>query len=268
MLRRVPRINCGKQVEITVPETLGTASRHSTMKFSIIIPAHNEERLIPHCLSSIVEAARVIDEDDVEIIVVLNRCTDATEEIARRFGAVIVTEQAKNLSRIRNAGVNASTGDVIVTMDADSRMKGNMLLEIRKNILKGNCIGGGALILPERISAGIFLTFLVYIAPVLVRYGISFGLFWCRRETFQELNGFNENLLTAEDIDFAIRLKNHGKKKRKSYKTITASHIVTSCRKWDQFGDWYIFKENRSVKSVFRGNNRDIADKWWYDVKR
>jgi glycosyltransferase involved in cell wall biosynthesis len=237
------------------------------MKFSIIVPAHNEERFISKCLSSIVDASREIN-DEVEIMVVLNRCTDKTEEIAKQFGAVTINENAKNLSKIRNAEVNASTGDVIVTIDADSWMKSNMLREIKKNIGKDNYIGGGVQVRSERVSLGIFLTCLIYIVPVIIRHGISLGSFWCHKKTFQELDGFNENLLTAEDIDFAIRLKKFGKAKGKQYKTINTSFIVTSCRKWDLFGDWYILKNSELAKGVFKGINREIADKWWYDVKR
>jgi len=69
-------------------------------------------------------------------------------------------------------------------------------------------------------------------------------------------------------IDFAVRLKRHGKNKGKRFKTINSAFIVTSCRKWDMFGDWYVLKNAHFIKNAFRGNNREIADKWWYEVKR
>jgi glycosyltransferase involved in cell wall biosynthesis len=45
---------------------------------------------------------------------------DRTEEIAVSLGCRMVREDARNLSRIRNAGVSAATGEMIVTIDADS----------------------------------------------------------------------------------------------------------------------------------------------------
>ena len=58
-------------------------------KVSVIIPAHNEEKYIAKCLDSIRIAESNMDIP-VEIIVSLNRCTDNTEEIAKKYGAVTV----------------------------------------------------------------------------------------------------------------------------------------------------------------------------------
>lgn len=57
------------------------------VKFSIIIPAHNEEKYIGKCLDSIVKASEAYKEQ-TEVIVVLNRCTDKTEEIAKSYHCI------------------------------------------------------------------------------------------------------------------------------------------------------------------------------------
>lgn len=54
--------------------------------FSVIIPAHNEEKYIKRCIRSVKRAAEYAGEE-TEIIVVCNRCTDRTEEIASEAGA-------------------------------------------------------------------------------------------------------------------------------------------------------------------------------------
>lgn len=100
-----------------------------TMKLSVVTPAHNEERHIAACLSSVFESAKHA-AIDFEHIVVLNRCNDRTEEFAVSSGCRIVREDARNLSKIRNAGVSAATGEIIVTIDADSVMSRNMLVEL------------------------------------------------------------------------------------------------------------------------------------------
>jgi len=69
-------------------------------RFSVIIPAHNEEKFLPDCLEAL-ERARERVEGEVETIVVLNRCGDGTEEIAKTFGARLVREDEANLSVIR-----------------------------------------------------------------------------------------------------------------------------------------------------------------------
>jgi len=235
------------------------------MKISVIIPARNEESYIGGCLESIKAAARHF-EGEVEVIVSLNRCSDKTEEIARRHGAAIVNEDSKNLARIRNRGAEAATGDVIVTIDADSRMTPNMLQEICRRLKTGRCIGGGVTILPERISLGILVSALLML-PYGIVHRISAGLFWCFRSDFRAIGGFNDSLITLEDVDFAKRLKAYGKLRGKRFNTIMRAHIVTSCRKFDQFGDWYFVKNPRFVRRLIRGNPT-AADSYFYEIKR
>ncbi|MGD2270957.1 MAG: glycosyltransferase [Desulfobacterales bacterium] len=236
------------------------------MTFSVIIPARNEERFIGRCLESIKSATRRIT-DPVEIITALNRCTDSTEDIARNHDAIIVKEDSKNLARIRNAAARAASGDIIVTIDADSQMTPNMFEEIHKHLSSGRYIGGGVIVLPERVSMGICMS-LWLVIPVVLLYRVSAGLFWCYRKDFLAIGGFDEKLVSAEDIDFARRLKSYGKKEGKRFKTLTKAYIVTSCRKFDRFGDWYLFKNPRLVWTILKGNNQKAADGFYYEVDR
>jgi len=235
-------------------------------RFSIIIPARNEEQHLPACLESI-KAASEPFPDQVEIVVALNRCTDRTEEIAVQHGAKLVRDDSKNLARIRNAGAKAASGEVVVTIDADSRMTSNMLVEIDRLLRTDKFIGGGVWIWPERWSFGIVMTALV-VTPLIVRHRVSGGLFWCQREDFETIGGFDENLSSLEDIDFAKRLKAHGKRDGRRFGTITKAHIVTSCRKFDTFGDWYLLRNPRMLWRIFGGRSQDDANRYWYDVER
>ena len=130
--------------QITTPDPF---RRPSMPRFSILIPARNEEKYLPGCLDSIRAAAAALPEP-VEIVVALNRCTDHTEEIALAAGTKIVRDDSRCMARIRNAAARAATGEVVVTIDADSRMSGNMLVEIDRLLRTGRYIGGGVLIVP------------------------------------------------------------------------------------------------------------------------
>jgi glycosyltransferase involved in cell wall biosynthesis len=235
-------------------------------KFSVLIPARNEENFLPRCLDSIKAAATPIP-DQVEIIVALNRCTDRTEEIALKYSAKVVCEDGRNLARIRNAAAKVATGEIIVTIDADSRMTSNMLTEIDRLLQTGKFIGGGVVIRPERWSLGIFVTVLL-LAILLFWRRVSGGLFWCLRKDLEAIGGFNENLVSLEDLDFAKRLKAYGKSRGKRFTTIRRAHIVTSCRKWDTFGDWYLLTNPRLVRRLLQGKSQGEADHFYYDVKR
>jgi glycosyltransferase involved in cell wall biosynthesis len=234
-------------------------------RISLIIPAHNEAAFLPACLEAAHQAAGKVDSS-VEIIVVLNRCTDSTEEIALKNGCRIVREDAKNLSIIRNAGAAAASGEIIVTCDADSRMHPDSFREILRRLDSGKFVGGGAMILPERWSFGIIAS-AIAVLPYLAFTGVSFGLFWCWKKDFEAISGFDDRFVSVEDIDFAQRLKAYGRKSGRSWGTLIKPALITSCRKFDQFGDWYLFRNPGFVRKVFRGNDRKAADHFWYDVR-
>lgn len=233
---------------------------------SVIIPAHNEERYIARCLESVRWGEKLLAAP-VEIVVVLNRCSDQTRGVAEQYGAVVTAEEAKNLARIRNAGVRASTGDVIVTIDADSWMSPNMPQEVVRHLASGRYVGGGVRIKAERVSLGIFFSIMTF-GPRLIAAGISGGLFWLRRSDFEAIGGFNEALVSAEDLDFAKRLKSYRVAKGLRFGTIWCAHIVTSCRKFDQFGDWYLFRNRQQVERILSGRDRQAADHFYYDIER
>lgn len=236
------------------------------MTFSVIIPAHNEEGFLPACLESIDRATAQVPFE-IERIVILNRCTDRTEEIASANGCTIVREGAPNLSRIRNAGAKAATGEVLVTIDADSRMHPRTFRDIDRKLSSGRYIGGGTLVLLERLSLGICCSMLA-ILPFLLPHGFSFGLFWCRKEDFDAIEGFNEEFVSIEDLDFVRRLKRLGKPRGLRFGTLWRAPITTSCRKFDQFGDWFLIRNLGFIRRVFTGRDTKAADSFWYKVDR
>ncbi|MDD7279389.1 MAG: hypothetical protein SOT68_08795 [Oscillospiraceae bacterium] len=94
------------------------------------------------------------------------------------------------------------------------------------------------------------------------------GMFWCFRSDFEGLGGFDENLVSLEDMDFAIRLKNLGDERGMKYGVLKRSFITTSSRKFDEFGDWYLVKNRELTKAIFSGKEREAADKFYYDVRK
>ena len=235
-------------------------------RISVVIPAHNEEKYIGNCLASIASAAERVALP-VEIVVALNRCTDNTAAIATQYNAITVEENEKNIAKIRNAAVSASTGDILVTIDADSWMTPNMLQDVVSKLRSGRYIGGGVKIKPERLSLGIVCSVLL-VVPYMLKARISAGMFWLLRRDFDAIGGFDESHVSVEDYYFGIKLKAYGKQQKLKYGTIRSSCIITSCRKFDQFGDWYLFKNPKLVKDIFSATNRAAANKFYYDIER
>jgi len=119
----------------------------------------------------------------------------------------------------------------------------------------------------ERLSLGLILTMLALL-PLLLWYRISGGSFWVRRKDFEELGGFDEDYLSFEDVEFARRLKRHGRRQKKRFKILFRTPIVTSCRKFDALGDWYLLLRPRLFLRLMRGKDRGLADRLWYDSER
>jgi len=230
---------------------------------SIVIPARNEEALLPKCLDALEQSLSAAG-CDAEIIVVCNRCTDRTAEVAAQRGCLVVENSYKNLSKIRNHGASKARGEILVTVDADSVVSPGMFSSILSAMKRGKYVGGGVVILPERWSFGIFLTGLM-ILPLALRHMISGGLFFARKEDFHAIGGFDPSLNSAEDIDFAKRLKAHGRATGKRFKILKSSWIITSCRKFDHFGDWYFVLRPWLLRELLRGRSKDFANEFWYE---
>ncbi len=235
-------------------------------RFSVVIPAHNEEAMLGGCLESVREAGAAFS-DQVETVVVINRCTDRTEQIARDHGAVIAYDDSKNLSRIRNVGAHAATGEVLVTLDADSTLSPNFFSEVNRHMKSGRVIGGATRFKLDRMSLGMALTALLMV-PLILWYRVAGGAFWLLRKTFEELGGFDETRLSFEDVEFARRLKAHGRKQGKRFKILLGAYIITSARKFDRFGDWYFLLRPWLFFRFFRGADQATADRYWYEVER
>lgn len=233
---------------------------------SIAIPAHDEERYIGRCIESIFLSAQRA-KVNAEVVVALNRCTDRTQAIAESLGARCVVEDRKCIAAVRNAAVRGGSARALATIDADSWMQPHTMAALVRHVNDPHYIGGGATIWPERWSAGIVATGFI-VLPYVIGKGISAGMFWCLRDTFETLGGFDERLVSVEDVDFAVRLRALGKARGQRYGTLWRGGIITSCRKFDTFGEWYLVRNPGLVRRIFTGHDRQAADLYYYDVDR
>ena len=70
----------------------------------VIVPAHDEQDLLPACLAALRRAARVLRGTPVHLVVVADACRDGTRQAARRGGAAVVTISAQSVGAARAAG--------------------------------------------------------------------------------------------------------------------------------------------------------------------
>ena len=79
---------------------------------SIVVPARNEEELLPSCLRAL---AAQDYAGPLEIIVVDNGSTDRTAERAQCFGVTVVSEPRHGYVIALARGFSAATGDIVAT---------------------------------------------------------------------------------------------------------------------------------------------------------
>ena len=94
----------------------------------VVVPAHNEEELLPACLAALREAAGSV-RIPVRLLVVADACTDQTAAVAAARGAEVIRIGARNVGAARAAGLAAllrRTGGTdpaavwLATTDADT----------------------------------------------------------------------------------------------------------------------------------------------------
>ncbi len=196
------------------------------MKISFVIPAYNEENYIVDCLKTLV--LRIKNSGiSAEIIVVNNASTDQTKQMAFQFPKVqVLDETRKGLSRARQAGYKASSGDLIANVDADTRLPEGwietVIAEFSKN-KKLVALSGPQVFydVPKRVHywTRVFymFTFLGYFLNRFVFHTSSFlqgGNFVIRRSALKKIGGYNEEFdFYGEDADIAHRLHKVGQVK-------------------------------------------------------
>lgn len=89
----------------------------SKPRFSIVVPAFNEELYLGDCLSSLAQQEY---PGTFEVIVVDNNSTDQTPELARAAGATVIFEPKPGVCQARQRGTEIATGEIIVSVDADT----------------------------------------------------------------------------------------------------------------------------------------------------
>ncbi len=94
------------------------------MAVSALVVARNEAARLPECLASL----RWADE----VVVVLDRSTDASAAIARAAGAVVLEGEWALEGGRRNAGIAACAGPWVLEVDADERVPPELAREIRR----------------------------------------------------------------------------------------------------------------------------------------
>lgn len=202
-------------------------------KISVIMPILNEAKILEKTLSQLKP-----ELGSHELIVVDGGSTDASVDIAEKYGRVITSEcgRAKQL----NAGAAVATGDILIFLHADVWLESGALAAV-VSALSSGYVGGG---FRQKIDGGSVLYRLIEMAGDIrgmylkVFYGDS-GIFLTRMD-FEKIGGF-PNVPILEEMGFSKGLRRLGKT------TLLTPCIHISARRWEARGivrttlnNWFI----------------------------
>ena len=106
------------------------------IKISIVVPVYNDELYIEECLLSVINQKY----ENLEIICVNDCSTDESvtviEKIATTDSRIKMLSLEKNMGAYvaRKYGVNASTGDYIMFLDADDTIDDELVNELQEQL--------------------------------------------------------------------------------------------------------------------------------------
>ena len=241
------------------------------MQLSIIIPAWNEEKLLPATLAAVQAAIPGLTKSRIacELIICDNNSTDRTADIARAAGAEVVFEPVNQISRARNTGALKASGDWLLFIDADSTPSPELFSELAGVLRDDSVLYGGCALQMEEVKPGVraVLKFWHWIARR--RQWAAGSFLFVRRESFAASGGFSTELYASEEIEFSTRLGKLAKETGRRFVFLTAHPLVTSARKLRTHGTWYHVRfVLRTLLTGTRNLRRREACGLWYDGKR
>ena len=237
-------------------------------RFSLVIPAYNEEHYLPRLLDT-VDAARARFQGGaqaIEVIVADNGSTDSTAAIARERGCRVVSVEIRNIAAVRNGGATAARGEILAFVDADMRIHPETFNAIDAAIESGQYVAGATGVWLERWSLGLLCTWMV-IVPIAIVMKMDTGVVFCRRIDFETIGGYQHRHRFAEDVQFLVDLRKLGKGRRQTLTRLRPVKAIASTRKFDEHGDWHYFTDIFRLGLEFvRGHaiHDGFVKKYWY----
>jgi glycosyltransferase involved in cell wall biosynthesis len=190
---------------------------------SVIIPCRNEEGFIAGCLDSILTSE--YPPDRMEILVADGRSTDRTRKIlgtyAAAYRSVVPLDNSQGTTPAGlNVAIRAASGDIIIRMDAHVSYPPDYIRRLVSGLLESGADNVGGVL--QTVPADDTPTAEAIACAMAHRFGVGnshfrigtrerrevdtvpFGCF--RREVFQRIGLFDEELIRNQDDEFNFRL--------------------------------------------------------------
>jgi cellulose synthase/poly-beta-1,6-N-acetylglucosamine synthase-like glycosyltransferase len=196
---------------------------NTLINIDIIIPIKNEEKYIYNCIISIIKQS--YDISHLNIYAVDGYSEDNTLKILKKFENMpffhIVMNPHGYTSHALNKGLDKSQSDIVIILGAHSVLDKDYIdLTVKTlKIIQADCVGGtiqtiGETFMEKSISFAMSSPFGV--GNALFRYAkkpgyvdtVAFGAY--KREVFEQIGKFDEELIRNQDDEFNYRLRKAG----------------------------------------------------------
>jgi len=225
------------------------------IEVSIVIPCRNEEKFIRKCLNSIIE--QDYPKENFEVLVVDGSSEDRSKEIVKSFSEkysfIKLLENPQRYTPFGlNIGIKNSRGEIIARMDAHAGYEKDYISKCVKYLKEYDAdnIGGVMKTLPtaDTIIAKAIAVCLSHPFGAASDFRLGskkpklvdtvFGGCY-KREVFEKIGYYNENLIRSQDLEFNLRLKKAGRK------ILLVPEILAYYYSQDNFRDffWHNFRD-------------------------
>jgi glycosyltransferase involved in cell wall biosynthesis len=169
---------------------------------SIVVPTRNSGRTLAACLASI----RAQTYANVQVIVVDNSSSDATQQIASESGYTVLTAGPERSAQ-RNEGARHATGSHLLFVDSDMVLEPGVVQEC----VAAASAGAAAVIIPEiSFGEGFWAGCKALERSLYVGDDDIEAARFYERDLFAQLDGFDEELNGPEDWDLSQRARRGG----------------------------------------------------------
>lgn len=221
-------------------------------KVTVLVPAHNEERVIGNTVDAIMRS--IYPKDKLEVIVINDSSTDRTGEVlkekAKRYPNLKILEikpplGAKGKANALNQGLKLASGEFIVVYDADNTPERRAIINLVRYIINDPNLGAVVGKFRTRNRDRSILTRFINIETLSFQWLVQasrnylWGLatipgtnFIIRRELLEKIGGWEINSLT-EDTELTIRIYQSG------YRILWIPHAVTWEQEPEKLGIWF-----------------------------
>ncbi len=197
-------------------------------KVSVVIPVRNEENFVGKVLDSILN--NDYPKENLEILVVDGMSEDKTREIVKSYSEKysfikLIDNPHRYTPHALNIGIDNMSGEIMMIAGAHTTYSENYISECVKTIQNGYDVAGGVMVtLPRsnnpkaiaiaRVLSHPFGTGAKYRTREVKRVEevdtVAYALY--KKEIFDKVGKFNENLIRNQDIEMNLRIRRNGGK--------------------------------------------------------